>query len=120
MASPFREPLDIALNHALTHLENLDSTSVATTTDLQTLRTRLGKPLTDNGIPADQVINELVCDVEGGIMALTVDTSSAGSSEARCPLLSPPIGLHPPGTKTADTTDVAWPQPSSKKLPESG
>ena len=68
MASSFRDPLNTVLNHALTHLETLDTAPVATTTDLQTLRTRLGKPLTNEGVPAEQVINELVHDTEGGIM----------------------------------------------------
>ena len=68
MASSFRDPLNTAHKHALAHLETLDTAPVATTIDLQTLRTRLGKPLTDNGIPPDQVINELVRDVKGGII----------------------------------------------------
>jgi len=53
------------------HLENLGRNGVAPTTDFRTLRQRLAKPLTDDGVASGQVITELARDVEGGIMGST-------------------------------------------------
>jgi glutamate/tyrosine decarboxylase-like PLP-dependent enzyme len=64
----FREALQTALQAALTHLEGLDHTSVAATVDRATLRKRLGKQFTNEGLPPEQVVAELVEDVEGGIL----------------------------------------------------
>ena len=66
--SDFRETLDAAFNHAVSHLENLDQTSVAATADLETLRARINKPLARAGIAPDQVIQELNADVAGGLL----------------------------------------------------
>jgi glutamate/tyrosine decarboxylase-like PLP-dependent enzyme len=41
---------------------------VAATVDINTLRSRLGKVLTQQSLPPEQVIDELVADVEGGIL----------------------------------------------------
>jgi glutamate/tyrosine decarboxylase-like PLP-dependent enzyme len=64
----FREALQTALQAALTHLEGLDHTSVAATVDRATLRKRLGKQFTNEGLPPEQVVAELVEAVEGGIL----------------------------------------------------
>jgi glutamate/tyrosine decarboxylase-like PLP-dependent enzyme len=64
----FREALQTALQAALTHLEGLAHTSVAATVDRATLRKRLGKQFTNEGLPPEQVVAELVEDVEGGIL----------------------------------------------------
>jgi glutamate/tyrosine decarboxylase-like PLP-dependent enzyme len=64
----FREALQTALQAALTHLEGLDHTSVAATVDRATLRKRLGKQFTNEGLPPEQVVAELVEDVDGGIL----------------------------------------------------
>lgn len=64
----FTNALQTALQLAQSHLENLETSSVATTTDVQTLRARLGRPLRDDGLPPEQVIAELAADVEGGII----------------------------------------------------
>ena len=68
-ASPFFRPtLETALRAALSHLENLDQSSVAATTDLHTLRSKLARPLAEGGLEPQQVVDELVADVEGGIL----------------------------------------------------
>jgi glutamate/tyrosine decarboxylase-like PLP-dependent enzyme len=46
----------------------LDETTVAATTDLQTLRSRIGKELGRAGIPPDQVVADLLEDVRGGLL----------------------------------------------------
>jgi glutamate/tyrosine decarboxylase-like PLP-dependent enzyme len=66
--SPFSTPLSAALNHAVSHLDSLDTSSVAATVDLTTLRQRLDQPLNETGLDATQVITELVRGVEGGIL----------------------------------------------------
>jgi glutamate/tyrosine decarboxylase-like PLP-dependent enzyme len=64
----FRQALETAQQEAVAYLEGLDSASVATTTELRTLRNRLRKPLADQGLDADQVVAELARDVEGGLL----------------------------------------------------
>src|SRR5216683_6603736 len=64
----FRNVLHTTFQAALSYLENLDRTSVATTVDLRTLRNRLGKQLSKQGLPPEQVVAELAADVEGGIL----------------------------------------------------
>jgi glutamate/tyrosine decarboxylase-like PLP-dependent enzyme len=59
--------LEQALAHAIDHLERVDQRPVAARGDLKTLRERLGKPLLESGIPAEQVIEELVRDARDGI-----------------------------------------------------
>jgi glutamate/tyrosine decarboxylase-like PLP-dependent enzyme len=60
--------LERALYHAREHLRNLDSAPVGPGGDLESMRRRLAKPLTEEGIPADRVIDELVADCAGGIV----------------------------------------------------
>lgn len=64
----FRAALDSAFEHAVSHLENLDHTSVAATVDLATLRQRLAKPLPRKGVAPAQIIDELTDDVRGGLL----------------------------------------------------
>jgi glutamate/tyrosine decarboxylase-like PLP-dependent enzyme len=64
----FKAALAAALAHALRHLENLDSTSVAAQADVHTLRSRLSKSLADQGVPAEQVVEDLARDVRNGII----------------------------------------------------
>lgn len=66
--SQFVDVLQTAYQAALTHLESLDSNSVAATVDLHTLRNRLWKRLSQESLPPEQVLAELVGDVEGGIL----------------------------------------------------
>jgi glutamate/tyrosine decarboxylase-like PLP-dependent enzyme len=60
--------LERAVHHSLEHLRALDISPVGATRDLETMRRRLMKPLGDESIPADQVIDELVADSSGGII----------------------------------------------------
>jgi glutamate/tyrosine decarboxylase-like PLP-dependent enzyme len=60
--------LDAATKIAESYLLKLDGASVAATVDLGTLRGRLGRELTQQGLPPAQVIEELAADVEGGIL----------------------------------------------------
>src|SRR5258708_2200598 len=64
----FRKPLETAFKSALAYLEGLDRNPVAATVDLHTLRERLDRPLTPQGVPPEQVVDELIQDVEGGII----------------------------------------------------
>ena len=64
----FREPLRTAYQHSLAYLDRLDSLPVAPTASLDELRGLLRKALTNEGLPPEQVIDELVRDVEGGIV----------------------------------------------------
>ena len=60
--------LSRASHHALRYLDGLDIRSVASTVSLDDLRQALRKPLPSFGTPPEQVIDELVRDVEGGIL----------------------------------------------------
>jgi glutamate/tyrosine decarboxylase-like PLP-dependent enzyme len=64
----FRSALNIAFNHGISHLEYLDETSVAATANAAALRAQLDKPLPKEGLPAEQVIEELARDVRGGLL----------------------------------------------------
>ncbi|HEY0431955.1 MAG TPA: aminotransferase class V-fold PLP-dependent enzyme, partial [Pyrinomonadaceae bacterium] len=68
LAPDFRSALDLAFDRAVSHLEHLDESSVAATADLATLRAQIQKPLANEGMPPPQVIEELVRDVEGGLL----------------------------------------------------
>jgi glutamate/tyrosine decarboxylase-like PLP-dependent enzyme len=66
--SPFDTTLSATLNHALSHLDSLDTSSVAATVDLATLRRRLDLPLNESSLDPTQVVSDLVSGVEGGIL----------------------------------------------------
>jgi len=95
----FRQALETAQQEAISYLEGLDDGSVATTTDLQTLRRRLRKPLGDQGLSPEQVVAELVRDVEGGIL---------GSAGGR--FFAWVIGGSLPSALAADWLASAWDQ----------
>jgi glutamate/tyrosine decarboxylase-like PLP-dependent enzyme len=63
-----RSALERAAEHAFAFLESLDTRSAATTASLAELRARLTRPLADRGVPAVQVIDELVADADAGIL----------------------------------------------------
>ncbi|GAB6847061.1 pyridoxal phosphate-dependent decarboxylase family protein [Paraburkholderia kururiensis] len=67
-ASAFRPALDRALGHSLDYLEALDESPVAARASLSSLRERLAKPLGDEGVAAERVIDDLVKDTAGGIV----------------------------------------------------
>jgi len=95
----FREPLQTAVRHALAHIENLDALPVAATASLETLRARLARPLADEGAPPAQVIEDLVSDSAGGIVA------SAGGR-----FYSWVVGGSVPAALAADWLTSAWDQ----------
>jgi glutamate/tyrosine decarboxylase-like PLP-dependent enzyme len=66
--STVRDVLKLAVENAFAYLEGLEQGPVAATVDLQTLRSRLAKPLTDKGLPPEQVVANLIRDVEGGLL----------------------------------------------------
>src|SRR5262245_4214454 len=97
--SIYREPLAAAWRHALSYLQTLNESPVAATADLHTLRRRLGKPLSDEGIAPEQIITELVGDVEGGII---------GSTGGR--VLGRVVGGGLPAAVAADWLTSVWDQ----------
>jgi glutamate/tyrosine decarboxylase-like PLP-dependent enzyme len=66
--SVFGKTLEDALRHSLSYLNDLDHRSVAATANLEILRSRLQKPLLNEGVAPVQVIDDLVKDVEGGLL----------------------------------------------------
>ena len=66
--TPERAALMRAAEHAFAWLDGLDSRSVATTATLEEMRARLGRPLADRGVAPVEVIDDLVADVDGGIL----------------------------------------------------
>ncbi len=97
--SLFRRPLEAALGHALAHVEGSDTASVATTKSLGELREALDMPLSESGIAAADVVNQLAAAVEGGIL---------GSSGGR--FFGWVIGGSLPAALAADWLTSAWDQ----------
>lgn len=54
----------------MSYLAELDQSPVGARTDARVLRARIAKPLSRGGLPAKQVISELVADVDGGLHAV--------------------------------------------------
>jgi glutamate/tyrosine decarboxylase-like PLP-dependent enzyme len=100
--SVFRKPLEAALENAMAHLESLERTPVAATVDLATLRNRIGRQLQNDGVPAEQVVADLVRDVEGGLL---------GSAGGR--FFGWVIGGSVPAALAADWLTSAWDQNSA-------
>jgi glutamate/tyrosine decarboxylase-like PLP-dependent enzyme len=63
--------LSSTLAHALSYIGRLDDAPVSAAASLADLRRRLGRPLADQGVDATQVIDELVADVQGGLLGAT-------------------------------------------------
>ncbi|PRC90803.1 Pyridoxal-dependent decarboxylase conserved domain [Solimicrobium silvestre] len=97
--SSFRLVLERALSHSLAHLDNLEHSPVGASASLETLRDRLAKPLHNEAMPAEQVIDELVADTAGGIM---------GSAGGR--FFGWVIGGSLPAALAADWLTSAWDQ----------
>ncbi|MEQ1755192.1 MAG: aminotransferase class V-fold PLP-dependent enzyme [Micropepsaceae bacterium] len=91
--------LETALGHALNYLDSLDARSVAPVDGLDALRRKLGRPLPERQTPAVRVIDELVADATGGIMA-----SQGGRFFAWV------IGGGVPSAMAADWLTSAWDQ----------
>jgi len=66
--SDYAPALEEALRHALSHLGKAKNGPVGATATLAQLRARLGRPFVEKGTGPAQVIDDLVRDVEGGIV----------------------------------------------------
>ena len=64
----FHQSLQAAFRSAGEYIENLDAMPVGAPADLQTLRRQLSKPLTDGGIPPEQVVADLARDAQAGLI----------------------------------------------------
>jgi glutamate/tyrosine decarboxylase-like PLP-dependent enzyme len=60
--------LDVAAAHAARYFESLSDRPIPAAAGIAELRRRLGKPMPENGMPAEEAIDELVRDAEGGIL----------------------------------------------------
>ena len=94
--------LEQTLRHALDYVGKAKDGPVAATTSLDELRARLGRPLSEQGIEPTRVIDELVRDVEGGIL---------GSSSGR--FFGWVVGGALPAALAADWLTSAWDQNAS-------
>jgi hypothetical protein len=70
----YRRLLEVTLAHALNYIESLDEAPVSATASLADLRQHLGHPLADKSMDATQVIDELVADVQGGLLGTSGGT----------------------------------------------
>jgi glutamate/tyrosine decarboxylase-like PLP-dependent enzyme len=66
--SIFEPALERAIRHALDYLDGLDARPVSATVTLNQLRGRLDRPLEVDGVEAPRVIDEIVADVDGGLL----------------------------------------------------
>jgi glutamate/tyrosine decarboxylase-like PLP-dependent enzyme len=62
-----RAALELALRSALDYLSSLDERPIGATASIDDLRRRLHKPLRDSGLAAEDVVEQLVNDVAGGL-----------------------------------------------------
>lgn len=97
--------LDLAAAHAQRYLKKLPDRPVAPAASIAELRCRFAGPLPETGLPAETVIDELVRDVEGGLM---------GSSGAR--FFGWVIGGTLPAAMAADWLTSAWDQNAASNL----
>ncbi len=88
-----------AAAHAAAYLDSLPSRPIGATASIEDLRRRLDKRLPDSGMAAEAVIDELVRDVEGGIL---------GSGSGR--FFGWVIGGALPVAVAADWLTAAWDQ----------
>src|SRR6266498_4061931 len=95
----YRASLEAAFDHALAHLQNLDREAVGATVDFQTLKSRVRKPLPEEGVSAERVIGDLVADTKGGLI---------GSAGGR--FFGWVIGGSVPAALAADWLTSAWDQ----------
>jgi len=95
----YRAALDRAVTHAKSYLQSLDTAPVSATASLAELRARFARPLTDDGIDAARVIDELASDVEGGLI---------GNGSGR--FFAWVIGGSVPVSLAADWLTSAWDQ----------
>lgn len=98
----YRNLLESTLTHALKYIESLNEAPVNATASLSELRQRLGHPLTDQGMEATQVTDELVADVQGGLL---------GTSGGR--FFGWVVGGTVPAALAADWLTSTWDQPAA-------
>ena len=91
--------LQLALQFSLEYLEKLGEARVSASLGLADLRSRLRKPLTDHGLAADAVVEELVADASGGLL---------GSAGGR--FFGWVLGGSVPAALAADWLTSAWDQ----------
>lgn len=97
--------LDRTAAHAARYLETLPNRPVAATATIGELRRRLAKPCPETGTAAETVIDELVRDVEGGLM---------GSTSGR--FFGWVIGGTLPAALAADWLTSTWDQNAASNL----
>jgi hypothetical protein len=85
--SQFTETLQTAFYLAQSYLANLETAPVAATTDLQTLRQRLARPLNNESLPLSQVISELAADWLTSTWDQNAAASCVSASATGAPLL---------------------------------
>ncbi len=95
----YRPLLEKTLNHAIAHLENLESESVVATASLTELRERLAYPLSDGRLAPEKIIEDLVADTAGGF------TGNAGGR-----FFAWVIGGVTPASLAADWLTSTWDQ----------
>jgi glutamate/tyrosine decarboxylase-like PLP-dependent enzyme len=88
-----------ALDHAIDYLDSLDERPIPASVDITELRRRFGKDLGEESVPPEQVIDELVADVEGGLFM-------SGSSR----FFAWAMGGVLPASLAADWLTSAWDQ----------
>jgi glutamate/tyrosine decarboxylase-like PLP-dependent enzyme len=97
--------LDVAADHAARYLATLPSRTIAATATVAELRQRLGKPLPKTGMAPEAVIEELVRDIEGGLL---------GSGSGR--FFGWVMGGTLPVALAADWLTSAWDQNAASNL----
>ena len=90
------------MSHALAFLDGLDARPVTPPASLRALRSRLDRSLGEDGLPAEQVLDELVSDAEGGL---------AGCGGGR--FFAWVVGGALPAALAADWLASAWDQNAS-------
>jgi glutamate/tyrosine decarboxylase-like PLP-dependent enzyme len=95
----FAAPLHAAMRHALKYIDGVRDRAVDATASLEELRRGIDVPLTDSGVPPEQIIDELVAACEGGIV---------GSAGPR--FFGFVIGGSLPAALAADWMTSAWDQ----------
>lgn len=66
--APFRVPLSLACEEAFRYLDGLSTSRVASTATREELRARLGKGMPISPMSAERVVEDLIKDVDGGIL----------------------------------------------------
>jgi glutamate/tyrosine decarboxylase-like PLP-dependent enzyme len=94
-----RRALERAVSHAFAHLDGLETSPVGARASLADLRKALGRPLPERGMPATQVIDELVADTRDGLL---------GSQGGR--FFGWVIGGGVPAAMAADWLTTVWDQ----------